>query len=57
MVASDAESDLAALQMTAADLPYLPFGDSDAIEAGRPVKVLGFPFGRQAEVAKQAEPT
>ena len=26
MVASDAESDLAALQVTAADLPYLPFG-------------------------------
>ncbi len=55
VVASDAESDLAALQMTAADLPYLPFGDSDAIEAGRPVQVLGFPFGRQTEVAKRAE--
>ena len=55
VVASDAERDLAALQMTAADLPYLPLGDSDAIEAGRPVQVLGFPFGRQTEVAKRAE--
>ncbi len=55
VVASDAESDLAALQVTAADLPYLPMGDSDAIEAGRPVRLLGFPFGRQTEVAKRAD--
>jgi V8-like Glu-specific endopeptidase len=54
VVASDEESDLAVLQVTAVDLPYLPFGDSDAIEPGRPVKVLGFPFGRQTEVAKSA---
>jgi S1-C subfamily serine protease len=52
VVASDAASDLAALQLTAADLPYLPLGDSDAIEPGRGVKVLGFPFGRQTEVAR-----
>jgi S1-C subfamily serine protease len=55
VVASDAANDLAALQVTALDLPYLPFGDSDAIEAGRPVRVLGFPFGRQTEVARRAE--
>ena len=55
MVASDAENDLAALQVTAADLPYLPLGDSDAVEPGRPVKVLGFPFGRQVEVGKRAD--
>jgi S1-C subfamily serine protease len=55
VVASDAGSDLAALQLTAADLPYLPFGDSDALEAGRGVRVLGFPFGRQVEVAKRDE--
>jgi V8-like Glu-specific endopeptidase len=55
VVAADVEDDLAALQVTAADLPYLPFGDSDAIEAGRPVRVLGFPFGRQTEVAKSAD--
>jgi len=54
VVASDTENDLAALQVTAGDLPYLPLGDSDALEAGRPVKVLGFPFGRQVEVGRRA---
>jgi hypothetical protein len=55
VVARDAELDLAVLQVTAGDLPYLPFGDSDAAEPGRPVRVLGFPFGRQAEVGKRRE--
>jgi S1-C subfamily serine protease len=55
VVAKDPEHDLAALQMTAAELPYLPLGDSDAVETGRPVQVLGFPFGRLAEVAKRDE--
>jgi len=55
VVASDPERDLAALQVTAAELPYLPLGDSDAAEAGRPVQVLGFPFGRQTEVARRAD--
>jgi hypothetical protein len=55
VIASDAESDLAALQVTAADLPHLPFGDSDAVEAGRPVVVLGFPFGGQVEVGRPAD--
>src|SRR4029453_5593638 len=50
----DAELDLAVLQVTAPDLPYIPFGDSDASEPGRPVKVLGFPFGRRVEVGKQS---
>lgn len=52
VVASDPENDLAALQVTAADLPYLGLGDSDAVEAGRGVSVLGFPFGEQTEVAR-----
>jgi V8-like Glu-specific endopeptidase len=55
VVASDVGNDLAALQVTAADLPYLPLGDSDAVEPGRPVQVLGFPFGRQVEVGKRAD--
>ena len=55
VVASDVESDLAALQVTAGDLPYLALGDSDAIESGRPVQVLGFPFGRQVEVGRRAD--
>jgi S1-C subfamily serine protease len=55
VVASDAENDLAALQLTAADLPYLGLGDSDAVEAGRGVSVLGFPYGRQTEVARRGD--
>ena len=55
VVAADVANDLVALQVTASDLPYLPLGDSDAVEAGRPVKVLGFPFGRQIEVGKRAD--
>jgi hypothetical protein len=55
VVASDADLDLAVLQVTAGDLPYLPFGDSDAAEPGERVQVLGFPFGRRAEVGKPAD--
>jgi hypothetical protein len=50
------EDDLAALQVTAAGLPCLPLGDSDVVEPGRPVKVLGFPFGRRVEVGRRAGP-
>jgi S1-C subfamily serine protease len=57
VVAADPELDLAVLQVTAADLPYLPFGDSDAEEPGRAVRVLGFPFGRQVEVGKGRQRT
>jgi S1-C subfamily serine protease len=53
VVASDPELDLAVLQVTAANLPYLPLGDSDAMEAARPVRVLGFPFGGRVEVGRQ----
>lgn len=52
VVASDADLDLAVLQVTASGLPYVPFGDSDAAEAGRSVRALGFPFGRQVEVGR-----
>jgi S1-C subfamily serine protease len=55
LVASDADLDLAVLQVTATDLPYVPFGDSDAVEPGRPVKILGFPFGRQVEVGRRPD--
>jgi S1-C subfamily serine protease len=55
VVASDPDLDLAVLQVTAGDLPYLPFGDSDAAEPGRPVQVLGFPFGQRTEVGKRSD--
>ena len=52
VVAADSDLDLAVLQAGASDLPYLPFGDSDAAEPGGSTKVLGFPFGSQMEVGK-----
>jgi hypothetical protein len=35
-------------------LPYLAFGDSDAVAAGLSVAAFGYPFGRDVEVAKAA---
>ena len=50
VAASDPELDLAVLFIGGADLPYLPFGDSDAIELGQSIDVLGYPFGRAIDV-------
>jgi len=55
VAASDPELDLAVLQITGRDLPFLPLGDSDAIEPGDGVTVLGYPFGRQVEVGRRVE--
>jgi hypothetical protein len=56
VVASDAELDLAVLSVTAGELPYVPFGDSEAVDPGQPARVLGFPYGRRVEVARPAAP-
>lgn len=56
VAAADPDLDLAVLQVGASDLPYLPLGDSDAAEPGRPTRVLGFPFGTRVEVAKRPGP-
>lgn len=53
VAAADADLDLAVLQASVADLPFIPFGDSDATEPGRTTKVLGFPFGSGVEVGKR----
>jgi len=50
--ATDADLDLALLSVTGASLPFIPLGDSDALEPGQPVRVLGFPFGREVEVGR-----
>lgn len=50
--AVDPALDLAVLSIHGADLTYVPFGDSTAIEPNDPVRVLGYPFGRVVEVAK-----
>ena len=52
--ASDADLDLAVLSVPASDLPFVAMGDSDALEPGQPIQVLGFPFGRAVEVGRPA---
>jgi S1-C subfamily serine protease len=53
---SDAALDLAVLFISAADLPYVALGDSDAVTSSQPVSALGYPFGRQLEVGRVAAP-
>src|SRR5262249_31183369 len=50
--ASDPDLDLAVVSVTGTDLPFLAMGDSDALEPGQPIQVLGFPFGRSADVGR-----
>ena len=47
IAASDSALDLALLSMSAANVPYLALGDSDAVSPGQPAQALGFPFGQQ----------
>lgn len=50
---SDPESDLAVLTVGGGGLPYLPLGDSDAIERGTTVTAYGYPLGRSIEVGRE----
>jgi hypothetical protein len=54
--AVDPELDLAVLSIHGADLPYVPFGDSEAAEPGETVFVYGFPFGEEVEVGRTSLP-
>ncbi|MEM9305129.1 MAG: Do family serine endopeptidase, partial [Pseudomonadota bacterium] len=45
MIGSDAQSDLAVLQIAPEDLVAIEFGDSDVLEVGDYVLALGNPFG------------
>ncbi len=54
--AVDPDLDLAVLSVTGADLPYIPFGDSDAVVSAQPVRVFGFPFGKRVEVGRTSLP-
>lgn len=44
-IASDAQRDLAVLQVDAADLPTVPIGDSDRLRVGEWVMAVGNPLG------------
>jgi S1-C subfamily serine protease len=50
--ATDAALDLAVLSINGADLPFIAMGDSDALQPGQPIQVLGYPFGRAVEVGR-----
>ena len=50
--AVDPDLDLAVLSLNGADLPFITMGDSDALQAGQPIQVLGYPFGRAVEVGR-----
>ncbi|HUG52264.1 MAG TPA: trypsin-like peptidase domain-containing protein [Vicinamibacteria bacterium] len=54
--ASDADLDLAVLSVGGHDLPFIALGDSDALQAGHPVQVVGFPYGRAVEVGRDVGP-
>jgi hypothetical protein len=50
--AADPDVDIAVLSVAGSDLPFISLGDSDALQAGDPVVVLGFPFGRVLEAGR-----
>jgi S1-C subfamily serine protease len=52
IAADDPDLDLAVLSVPAADLPFIRLGDSDTLQPGDAVQALGFPLGRDVEVAR-----
>lgn len=50
-VGDDPATDLALLQLAAADLPFAPFGDSDAVRVGQLVIAIGSPLGLHSTVS------
>ena len=52
--AVDPDLDLALLLIHGANLPYVPLGDSAAIQFGDQVRILGYPLGWDAEVARKS---
>ena len=50
LIGGDPKTDLALLKIDAANLPTLPFGDSDRLQVGEPVMAIGNPFGLEQTV-------
>lgn len=50
LVGSDPGTDVAVIKVETEDLPYLEFGDSDALDVGEWVIAIGNPLGLQASV-------
>ena len=51
VVSTDPETDLAVLKVAETDLPYLPLGDSDALQQGQLVLAFGSPLGLENSVS------
>jgi S1-C subfamily serine protease len=51
VVGTDPSTDTAVLQVEAQDLPFVGFGDSDALSVGQIVIAIGNPFGFQSSVS------
>jgi serine protease Do len=51
VIGLDEPSDLALLKLAAGDLPYVEFGDSDAVRVGEWVLAIGSPFGLEFSAA------
>ena len=51
VIGLDEPSDLALLKLEASDLPYVEFGDSDAVRVGDWVLAIGSPFGLKFSAA------
>jgi S1-C subfamily serine protease len=54
VVSSNPDLDLAVLTISGASFPVAELGDSDALEPGDGLDVLGFPFGRDVEIGRPA---
>lgn len=52
VLASDPDLDLAVLTIPGAELSYIPFGDSDAVQVGQSVSVVGYPLGDQLDLGR-----
>jgi len=50
VISTDPSSDLAVIQIKASDLPFMTFGDSDALKVGEWVLAVGNPFNLESTV-------